>query len=269
VIHLVLPDAQITPWSNTAFVGWIGRYIVDHFSGKDLTIINLGDWFDMPSLSSYDRGKRVFEGRRYVDDIQAGSRALDVLMAPLLEHQAEQRQRKVKQWNPRRVYILGNHEERILRATNDEAMLDGALSLSHVTEPFVRQGWEVYDFLEVIDIDGIKYAHYFTNPANGRPLSGMIETRLKNIGCSFVQGHQQGLKSGMLETVSGRRRGIVAGSCYLDEQSYRGPQGREEWRGVLVLHEVANGDFDLMEVSLSYLCRRYEGISLSEFISRS
>ncbi len=73
----------------------------------------------------------------------------------------------------------------------------------------------------------------------------------------------------MLETLAGRRRGIVAGSCYLTAETYRGPQATGEWRGILVLNEVdGSGDFDLMEVSLNYLCHRYEGKSLERFLAK-
>ena len=96
----------------------------------------------------------------------------------------------------------------------------------------------------------------------------MITTRLKSIGASFTAGHQQGLSTGIIETVAGRRRGIVAGSCYLHDEEYRGPQARHEWRGILVCWQVENGDYDLMEVSLSYLCRRYEHMGLTEFLER-
>lgn len=264
-IHFVIPDTQITPWSNTAHVGWIGQYLIDQFADKDVTVIHLGDHWDMASLCSYEKGKRVMEGRRYVEDVEAGNAAMALLVEPLLKYQHEQRQAHKKIWNPRRVLLRGNHEERILRATQEDATLEGALGYHHLLSP----GWEVHDFLEVVDIDGVKYSHFFTNNATGRPLGGMIETRIKNVGCSFTMGHQQGLKMGMLETVTGRRRGLIAGSCYLDTMDYRGPQGRDEWRGILVCHEVADGDYCLMEVSLSYLCKKYEGVSLDLFLGKS
>ena len=38
---------------------------------------------DMESLSSYDKGQKSFEGRRYWKDIEAGNEALDAFMAPI------------------------------------------------------------------------------------------------------------------------------------------------------------------------------------------
>jgi hypothetical protein len=59
--------------------------------------------------------------------------------------------------------------------------------------------------------------------------------------------------------------GLVAGACYLHEEEYRGPQGMTHWRGIVMKHQVQGGEYDMMLVSLDYLCRRYEGMSLVDF----
>ena len=73
--HLFIPDVQVKPGVPTDHLQWIGRFIVDE-QKKDPVIIMIGDWYDLPSLSSYDRGKASFEGRRYRADVQAGHDAL-------------------------------------------------------------------------------------------------------------------------------------------------------------------------------------------------
>jgi hypothetical protein len=167
------------------------------------------------------------------------------------------------------VLLRGNHEDRIRRAIEDDAQMDGAMSFDHLLSP----GWEVYDFLVPVFIDGIGYSHFWANPMSGRPLGGMMETRLKNIGHSFTAGHQQTLQTGMrfIHGPNGpvQHRGLVAGACYLHDEDYKGPQGNAHWRGIIVKHEVDGlGGYDLMEVSLDYLCRKYEGVALSEFLSK-
>ena len=70
---------------------------------------------------------------------------------------------------------------------------------------------------------------------------------------------------GNVLTVQGRRElpngqtqiGCVAGSFYQHNEDYRGPQAASEWRGLVVKHEVANGDYDPMFVSLDFLRKRY------------
>jgi hypothetical protein len=49
----------------------------------------------------------------------------------------------------------------------------------------------------------------------------------------------------------------VAGSFYLHDEEYRGPQANDEWRGIIILNEVKDGSYDLMTLSLDYLRRRF------------
>ena len=55
-------------------------------------------------------------------------------------------------------------------------------------------------------------------------------------------------------------------NCYLHDEDYRGPQSNGEWRGILMKHEVRDGQYDLMEVSLDKLCRKYEGCHVWKFM---
>ena len=64
------------------------------------------------------------------------------------------------------------------------------------------------------------------------------------------------------------RHGIVAGSAYLHDEEYKGV-ANAHWRGVVVLNEVRDGQFCEMPLTLDYLCRRYEGMSLARFLQRN
>lgn len=261
--HLIIPDCQVTPSSPTDHLKWIGKYIVER---QPDVIINLGDFADMESLSFYDRGKIDSEGRRYELDILAAQSAMKVLLSPMKKHNKKMAKWKMKKYRPEMHLTLGNHENRLTRYIEENAIMDGKLSI----EDFGYQdhGWNVHPFLDPVDIDGISYSHYFYNTESGRPYGGRsMDTRLKTVGFSFVQGHQQFYMIGARHLNNGdRHRGIVIGACYLHEEKYRGPQSNGEWRGVLVLHEVINGDYSLMEVSLDYLCQRYEGMRVFEFM---
>lgn len=262
--HIWIPDTQAKPGVKLQQHAWIGQYIADKFVGKPLTVIGGGDHADMPSLSSYDVGTGRMEGRRYVKDITAANTAWHLLSDPI---KAAIRGHKVTPSSafvvPKLKKLRGNHEDRITRAANQTAQLEGLVTLDDLDD----DEWEVHDFLEVVTLDGVAYSHYFANPMTGRPFGGAsVDARLKTIGFSFTMGHQQGLKVGMRDlTNGGRHRGLIAGSCYLHDEDYLGPQGNSPWQGILVLHEVHNGDYNLMEVSLDYLCRRYEGKSLNQF----
>ena len=255
--HLVIPDSQVRPGVSTAHLRWIGQYIVEK---KPDVVIHLGDHWDMPSLSSYDKGKKQFEGRRYAQDIEAGNEAIRLLTDPIAEYNKGRRANQ--RYNPRLVFLMGNHEQRIERAVEAEAILDGTIGYHDLN----LEGWEVHDFLEVVWIDGVAYSHYFYNPMNGRPYSGdNIKLRIKNIGHTFTQGHQQTLDYG-IRFVGGRsQHGLVCGACYLHDEDYKGPQGNAHWRGIVVKHEVDEGSYNPMFVTLDYLCRRYEGVPLTKF----
>lgn len=251
--HLIIPDCQVRPGDDLNYLAHIGQYIVDK---KPDVIICLGDFADMPSLSSYDVGKKAFEGRRYLKDIDAVHTGMLELLGPLHSFNETARAFKKKQYHPRMVMTLGNHENRINRAVNDDPKLEGVLDINALG--YAAFGWEVYPFLDVVVIDGVAYSHYFTTGVAGKPTS-TANAQLNKKHMSCVAGHQQGLQIATAHRADGKRiTSVIAGSCYEHNEDYLGPQGNEHWRGCLMLHEVNDGQFDLMPVSLGYLKKRYE-----------
>lgn len=250
--HFVIPDVQAKPGQDFKFLERIGEYIVDKQPDK---IIVLGDFADMPSLSSYDVGKKSFEGRRYKNDIEAAWLAMASLMVPLEVYNHNRKQGKKKTYHPELHILLGNHENRIERAVNNDPKLDGVLSISDL--PYERFGFSVHPFLDVVCLDGVAYSHYFVTGVAGRPaVSASAQLSKKHMSC--VAGHQQGLQIATAHRADGvRLTSIIAGSCYEHDEDYMGIQGNKHWRGCLMLHEVNDGQFDMMPVSLDYLKKRY------------
>jgi len=251
--HFVLPDCQIRHGDNTDFLRAIGNYIVRK---QPDVIVNLGDFADMPSLSSYDAGKKSFEGRRYSLDIQAAKEAMQVLLEPIKLFNERAKKNKEKQYKPRMVMCLGNHEHRINRAVENDAKLDGVLSVDDLQ--YKESGWEVYPFLDVVIVDGVAYSHYFTSGLLGRPVT-TAQACLSKKHQSCIQGHQQGLQIATgYRADSSAITCVIAGSCYEHDEDYLGPQGNNHWRGCLMLHEVHDGQFDLMNISLKWLKNKYK-----------
>jgi hypothetical protein len=250
--HLVIPDVQIRPGDDTAFLRRISKYSVEK---QPEVLVCIGDFADMPSLSSYDIGKKAYEGRRYLHDVQATTHAMNELLSPIAEYNFMRRRNGKKTYRPRMVLTLGNHENRINRAVNSDAKLEGLISTDDLS--YKAFGWEVHPFLEVVIIDGIAYSHYFVTGVAGRPASSAAaQIRKTNMSC--VAGHQQGLHIATANRADGALlTSVIAGSCYEHNEDYLGPQGNKHWRGILVLHEVNNGAFDLMPVSLNYLNKEY------------
>jgi len=255
--HLVIPDCQVRPDVDTSHLRRIGEYIVDK---KPDVVVCLGDFADMPSLSSYDKGKRCFEGRRYHKDIEAVHEGMRELLDPLNNYNKACRKQKIKQYSPRRVMLLGNHENRIDRAIETDAILENTIGTRDLMYEF--NGWEVHPFLEVVEIDGVKYSHFFPRSPSGRVMQNKrgapsAHAQVRREMASCTSGHLQGLDFSIYQTGSKRYYGLIAGSCYLHDEEYLTPQGTHYWRGVIYKHEVQNGEYDAMFVSLDYLKRRY------------
>lgn len=514
--HLVIPDTQVKPDVPLDHLTWAGQYLVDHFAQReDVTVIHLGDHWDFPSLSQYDRGKRAMEGRRVIADIEAGNEGFRLLNKPLDDYNERRRSNAKKQWHPRKVLLRGNHEYRAEREVESNPQLDGFLTMDSLLSP----GWEVYDFLTPVEIDGVSYCltpdhevlmadltykmlgdvrpgdkilafdengkthqprryktgtvlaadpavadvylvtlangkqfkatadhrwlarkygtsgwrwvhtyelasgnfelcrpfdvwdadtsweagwlsglldgegtlckpntqqggiqlsfaqnegavlaraesimsllgidytvhtktgadcrliringtsadkirvlgrtnparlirkfqpemlgrvqtngdredvvvsvellgqreivmlstdtstfiaegyahhncHYFYNPMTGRPYGGQVATRLKNLGHSFTMGHQQTFDHAVRYVKGKPQIGLVAGAFYLHDEEYKGHQGNDHFRGIIVKHQVEDGAYDIMQVSIDYLCRRYEGVPVSEWLRK-
>jgi len=215
----------------------------------------------MPSLSSHDQpGSLSLEGARYEDDIAAGNNGLALLMTPVMEAISAE-------WNPRRIFTEGNHEFRILRTIENDPRYSGIIGPHHCNVE--RYGFERHNFLRVVEVDGINYSHYFQMAGSNRPIGGSMDNRLNKICGTFVQGHEQGLLQHRRPLPIGRTiHGIVAGSCYMHSEDYRGPQRNNEWRGTVVLHDVRNaGDCDPMPLTLQYLARTYGGVELHDLMA--
>ncbi len=241
----VIPDVQAKPGNDFKFLNRVGRYIADKQPDH---VVCIGDFADMPSLSSYDKGKKAFEGRRYRKDIDAARRAMEHLMDGMFGEYGNGSNMKLHM-------LYGNHENRIVRATEDNAELDGMLSLEDLR--YAEYGWKTYPFLHTMSIGGIVFSHYFTSGPMGRPV-GSAQRLIATKHQSCIAGHQQGKQIAYGFRADGKAiTAIIAGSCYEHNESYMGPQGNKHWRGMIGLHRVKDGEFDEMFVSLDYLKERY------------
>jgi len=253
--HLVIPDTQVKPDVNTDHLAWAGEYAVEMLPD---VIVHIGDHWDLPSLSSYDKGKKSFEGRRYVNDIAAGNEAMDRFMEPIHREIKRRQKNKKKAWNPELHFCLGNHENRITRVVEDSAELESLMSFDDFN--LKEHGFKVHDFLEPVVIDGVCYSHYHTSGIMGRPVSS-ARLMLTKKHMSTVMGHVQNRDIAYATKADGSRiTGIFAGIYYQHDEGYLTPQTNTSstWSGVWVLHEVQDGSFDEMPVSINWLRSKYE-----------
>ena len=180
---------------------------------------------------------------------------METLLGPLWKLQEKQRKAKKKVYSPRMILTLGNHEDRIDRAIDNDRKLEELISIGDLN--YEQYGWEVYPFLDVVVVDGIAYSHYFASGVMGRPVtSAQALISKKHMSC--FAGHQQGRQIAYARKADGSEiTSIIAGSCYEHDEGYLSSQSNQHWRGFYVLHEVKNGSFDEMAVSLNYINQKY------------
>lgn len=246
--HLLIPDVQVKPGQSFKHLEWAAKYAVDK---QPDVIVQIGDFSDMPSLSGYDKGKLSFEGRRYSKDIDATHAAMGTFMEIVA---------RARQYNPLFVMCLGNHEYRIQRAVESTPELEGSIGLEDLE--YEEFGWQVHSFLEVVILDGVAYSHFFPRAASGRVVqtrNGAPNARAQLIreGRSCTSGHSQGLDIACAPLQGRLQWGLIAGSYYLHNEDYLGPQGNNHWRGLVLKNGVAKGNYSPIMVDIEYLKKRY------------
>ena len=250
--YIVIPDQHAHPDHNNDRADWLSQLILDV---KPDVVVNLGDAADMASLSSYDKGKRAFHGRSYKKDIESHLDFQERMWGPV-------KARKKKM--PLTVVLEGNHEHRIERALDLSPELAGTI------------GFRDYDFDSyydevvrydggtpgIIELDGILFAHYFITGVSGRPISGdrAGSMLLDKIGASAIAGHLHTFDYATRTNINGRaRNGLIAG-CYQDYNPEWAGNIGNLWRsGVVVLHNVEDGNFDIEWVSIKRMKETYGG----------
>jgi hypothetical protein len=152
------------------------------------------------------------------------------------------------------VMTLGNHENRIDRAVNNNPTLEGLISTKDLE---YEKDWEVHSFLHPVFINGVGFNHYWPVGAMGRPAAA-ASAIINKLHMSCVAGHQQGKQIAYGKRADGKPIcAIIVGSYYLHDESYMDQLSNRHWRGLLMMNEVQDGHFDEMFLSVEYLGRKY------------
>lgn len=244
-MHMVIPDVQSKPGVRSDHLEWVGNYAAEK---RPDVIVCIGDFWDFPSLSRYDKGKLAFEGRRYVHDVDAGRKAMERFLKPIEDYNRT----AVEKYRPEMHFTLGNHEIRLSRIVDETPEFQGKFDLDDLG--IKEYGWQMHDFLKVVTIDQIQYSHYFTSGVMGRPVSSAAAL-LRERQCSATMGHVQWTDHAIHKKT--QHRAMFCGTCYLHDEAYLGAQGNSQRRQIVVKTEVENGTYDLMEVSLRFLEKSY------------
>ena len=238
---LIIPDPHASPdYDNKRFTA-LGNLIVDK---QPHIVLCLGDMADMPSLSSYDKGTKGFEGRRYKKDVASTIDAQVKLFEPINKLNANNRKRKEKQYKPKLHMCLGNHEDRITRATNFSPELEGTISINDLQ--YEKFGWKITPFKSCITLGGIVFSHYFTSGVAGRPISSAHTGYhlITKLHCSAVQGHSHLYNHAEQTRPDGQKIFGLSAGCYSHpkySESWCKDTEYTWWRGVVMLNGL-DGD---------------------------
>lgn len=242
----VLPDTQIRPDIDYTFLKSIAKHISEV---KPKYLIMLGDWHDMKSLSSFDKGKKSHEIFNYIEDIESGNDADEYFFSWLKVFWPTYK-RKMK-----RIKLYGNHEDRIKRA-----MEYGDSTIREMLRRFRidNSRWsKIVPFLKVFKLLGVNFSHYFPNDNSGKAI-GTARQLLQKRHESCVAGHQQGFDyAEQLSFGTKVIQAIISGSCYVHDEGYKGPNNHH-FRGTYILRNVKRGMFDIERFSLVNLREKYK-----------
>lgn len=252
----VIPDIHAKPNQDFSYLRCIGNLMAK--KQPDM-IISLGDFADMPSLSSYDIGKKAFEGRKYVDDIDAAKLAMNTLLKPIRDKQKSLREAHRPRWKPKLLMVAGNHDyARFTRAVDTDRKLEGLINVADLK--YKEVGWDVIPFLEVLEVNGVLFSHYFCSGIMGRPITSADNLLKKNFQSS-IAGHLQGRDVAYSTKPNGANiTAIISGSCSPYDEEYLNWQTNNHWRGLWMLHNVDNGSFEEQAISLDYICKKYKTV---------
>lgn len=238
-----IPDCQVMPGVPMKHLSWCGQYLA---AKQPDVIVCGGDFGDFPSLSRFDRGTRKFEGLRYRKDVLAFHEGMELLMTPI---------EMANGYDPYLEFSEGNHESHIDRITQEHAILEGLISKDDLCLP--DYGWRVHEFMQPISIGGVAFCHYFPSGVMGRPIT-TAQALLTKLHMSAIAGHQPGRQTAYGMRADGRQMtAIITGSFYQHQMAHLSPFTNAHWRGMVMLNEVRDGQFDEMYVSIDFLRRKF------------
>jgi predicted phosphodiesterase len=252
---LVVGDPHSSPDTDNRRFDWLGQMILEE--NPDL-VICIGDFADLNSLSSYDRGKKTAELRRYRHDIRAVHDGLNRINKPLEDYNQQKKNiRKAQRIVPRKVMVLGNHEVRIEKAVNLAPELEGTLNITDLG--YEQYGWQVVPFKRPIEIEGTYFAHYFPSGVKGEPISGFnigANVIAKNL-VSSVCGHSHLFDLAIRNRPDGNK---VIGLCtgwYGEQPTFSDATENLWWSGLILLHDMQNGSFDIEQLGIERIRSKY------------
>ena len=251
---VVIGDAHFCPHhGGIGRAETIGRFITQQAReamdvGEKFTVVCIGDWADYASLSSYEKGKKEFEGRAIRADIHFSNEASLLLTNSIAPDAWAYMARPP-------LITLGNHTAaRMSRLLSDVRELEGVFGIglegedAEVRPNWTDLGWEVFPFLVPAFIDDVAFLHFLPNPSNGRAVSSVSMGRaliLKGLQ-SVVVGHNHLFKFDKLTRLDGTKVCACSVGCAFEhDHDWAGQIPNAAYdRGITVLNNLRGSDFN-------------------------
>ena len=243
-ITLCIGDAHVEPGQSLTRFKWAGRLIKDI---KPDRVIPIGDFVSFDSLSKWDRDKRKkMELRRYKKDLDAGRTALDLLRGESGKHWA----------NVSRIYVEGNHENRVPRYLDSDPTFEGAINVHKDLCP----DWTWVAYKTDYTYNGVSFTHVPHNEG-GKAIGGANGTTkaLSIYHNSVVYGHTHNLDIACVHRHNSPHlnQAINVGCFFENVAEYAQGSVTSYWRGLVVLNHTGFNRVDISTISLSRLKKEY------------
>lgn len=202
---------------------------------------------------SYDRGTKAFQGRTYKADVEAHYDFQERLWAP---------SRQAKKRLPRRVTLIGNHEQRIDRAIQIQPELEGVISYNDLNLNRWYTDVVHYDGATPgsIEIDGVTYAHYLVSGISGRPIYGEHHgySLLAKNHSSCTVGHSHTLDYCIRTRADGSKIMGLSAGVFVDYRPSFAGSATNLWNSCVIKKTfIKPGVYDIEIVSLEKLRKEY------------
>lgn len=248
---IVYTCAHTKPGVSNERADWLGKLIYDV---RPDYVVDLGDASDMYSLNSYDtRYPQAICSKSYEKDISTHLNFQERIRFPF---------RRAKKKMPDFFGIMGNHEERIVRAINLQPQLEGTrygISFNHLETKHFYNEYVPYENggPGIFERDGIQYSHFISSGNFGRAMSGehhaynLIRKRLQSV----TVGHSH--KRNICFRDDANAIGLVAGCFKGADEAWAGQANGDWWSGVVIKRQIENGMYEPEFVSLKTLEKVY------------
>jgi len=228
----------------------LGKFIIKE---KPDYIVLMGDFLTLDSVSRHNKGKPLLaEGKRLMIEIESGKESLDIIDSYIDSYNKKKRKLKKRIYDPIKVYIYGNHEDRLVSYIHENPQIEGIIDSDDILD-CRKKGWKIVGYRDTYYIQDVGFTHIPMNGAN-QPISGKYVCRraleLYNTHIVFGHTHRIGVDIMSTKTEYGYKQKIAinVGNYfdYIPEYAKNSAGIGDWWTGVVMLYKDEGLDFQFI-----------------------